>query len=92
VSGLLGLGWQSIASSRATPFWQTLVSAGAWAEPVMTFQLTRYVSSSMHLARGLTSLYVCRYVNVTDVQKEEAGGSFTMGKHVRITVFWGQSS
>ncbi|KAK7466332.1 hypothetical protein VKT23_005058 [Stygiomarasmius scandens] len=46
VSGLLGLGFQSIASSDATPFWQTLVENGAWDEPLMTFQLTRYVNDS----------------------------------------------
>ena len=43
VSGLLGLGWQSIASSEAPPFWQTLASKGALTQPVMGFQLTRYV-------------------------------------------------
>jgi len=43
VSGLLGLGWSSIASSGATPFWETLVSSGAWDQPVMSFQLTRFV-------------------------------------------------
>jgi len=43
VSGLLGLGWVNIASSRAMPFWQTLVSSGVWDEPLMSFQLTRFV-------------------------------------------------
>ena len=43
VSGLLGLGFQAIASSRATPFWQTLVENGAWDSPVMGFHLTRFV-------------------------------------------------
>ena len=43
VSGLLGLGFQTIASSRAVPFWESLVEHGAWDEPVMTFQLTRFV-------------------------------------------------
>jgi cathepsin D len=60
VSGLLGLGWQSIASSKATPLWQTLASSGAWTDPVMAFQLTRFV-------------------NATNVNTEEPGGSFTMG-------------
>lgn len=41
VSGLLGLGFQSIASSGATPLWETLVKNGAWDSPVMSFQLTR---------------------------------------------------
>jgi cathepsin D len=60
VSGLLGLAWQSIATSKATPFWQTLASSGAWSDPVMAFQLTRFVNGS----------------NVND---QEPGGSFTMG-------------
>lgn len=41
VSGLLGLAFQTIASSKAMPFWQTLVSEGAWDEPLMAFHLTR---------------------------------------------------
>ncbi|KAG1817061.1 aspartic peptidase domain-containing protein [Suillus subaureus] len=60
VSGLLGLGWQSIATSKAEPLWQTLASSGAWTDPLMAFQLTRFVNGS----------------NVNDV---EPGGSFTMG-------------
>jgi hypothetical protein len=43
VSGLLGLGWNTIASSGATPMWQTLAGSGAWDSPVMAFQLTRWV-------------------------------------------------
>jgi cathepsin D len=41
VSGLMGLGFQTIASSGAMPFWQRLVTRGAWTEPVMSFFLTR---------------------------------------------------
>lgn len=41
VSGLLGLAWKSIASSGATPLWQTLASSNAWDSPVMAFHLTR---------------------------------------------------
>ncbi|KAF8552734.1 acid protease [Imleria badia] len=46
VSGLMGLGWQTIASSNAPPFWQTLASKGTWSQPVMGFQLTRFVNDS----------------------------------------------
>lgn len=60
VSGLLGLGWQSIASSKASPLWQTLANSGAWTDPVMAFQLTRFINGS-------------------NVNAEEPGGSFTMG-------------
>lgn len=43
VSGLLGLAFKTIASSRATPFWETLVTNGAWDSPLMAFHLTRYL-------------------------------------------------
>jgi len=46
VSGLLGLGWQSIASSEQPPFWETLASKGALSQPVMGFQLTRFLNDS----------------------------------------------
>lgn len=46
VSGLMGLAFDTIASSRAVPFWQTLASGGAWNESVMAFHLTRYNNAS----------------------------------------------
>lgn len=54
VSGLLGLAFSTIASSKAVPFWQTLASAGAWDAPVMAFHLTRYnnVSDAERLEPG----------------------------------------
>jgi hypothetical protein len=42
----MGLAFQTIASSGATPFWQTLASSSAWDEPLMAFQLTRFGNSS----------------------------------------------
>ena len=39
----MGLGFQSIASSGATPFWEALADNGALDEPLMAFQLTRFV-------------------------------------------------
>ncbi|EPQ53925.1 acid protease [Gloeophyllum trabeum ATCC 11539] len=42
LSGLMGLAWSGLASQLTTPFWQTLASANAWSEPVMSFQLTRF--------------------------------------------------
>ncbi|PPQ96798.1 hypothetical protein CVT26_006201 [Gymnopilus dilepis] len=46
VSGLLGLGFQSIATSKAMPLWQTLASSGAWDSPLMAFQLTRFLNNT----------------------------------------------
>jgi len=43
VSGLMGLAWGTLASSGATPFWQTLAGSGAWDSPVMGFHLTRFL-------------------------------------------------
>lgn len=47
VSGLLGLGFQTIAASGASPLWETLVSGGAWDSPIMAFQLTRCVAHAL---------------------------------------------
>lgn len=47
VSGLIGMAWQSIASSGATPFWQALAEAnGTLSENVFGVQLTRYNNDS----------------------------------------------
>ncbi|KAH9971726.1 aspartic peptidase A1 [Lactifluus volemus] len=46
VSGLMGLGWQQLASSGATPFWQTLYQGNVFDEPVMAFHLTRFQNAS----------------------------------------------
>ena len=43
VSGILGLAFQSLANSRAMPWWQALQTGGQWDEPVMSFYLTRSV-------------------------------------------------
>lgn len=58
VSGLLGLAFQTIASSGASPLWETLASSGAWDQPLMAFQLTRYrlFDFSVHIMSDLMSL------------------------------------
>ncbi|KAI0630626.1 acid protease [Trametes polyzona] len=46
VSGLMGLGFASIAASGATPFWQALAeNDGTLSSPLMAFQLTRFVDT-----------------------------------------------
>ena len=40
----MGLGFQTIASSGATPFWEALATSdGTLNEPLMAFQFTRYL-------------------------------------------------
>ena len=39
-SGILGLAFQSLAATRATPFWLALTNAGQFAQPEMSFWLT----------------------------------------------------
>ncbi|OCF32449.1 endopeptidase [Kwoniella heveanensis BCC8398] len=42
LSGLMGLAWKAIASSKATPFWQALAASGSWTDPEFAFYLARY--------------------------------------------------
>lgn len=42
-SGILGLAFPALASTRATPFWEALVNAGQWTSPEMSFWLTRFL-------------------------------------------------
>ncbi|KAH9857278.1 acid protease [Lenzites betulinus] len=70
VSGLMGLGFESIAASGATPFWQALAdSSGTLDSPLMAFQLTRFVDA-------------------TNANALEPGGTFTLGA-VNTTLFTG---
>ncbi|KAI0343023.1 acid protease [Trametopsis cervina] len=47
ISGVFGLGFQSIAASGAKPFWQSLVDQpGALDQPVIAFHLTRFINAS----------------------------------------------
>ncbi|KAG1735495.1 acid protease [Suillus lakei] len=46
ITGIFGLAWQSLAASGAIPFWQALASNGQWSQPLMAFQLTRFLNDS----------------------------------------------
>ena len=39
----MGLAFEGIASTQATPFWQALVNTNQWTSPEMSFYLTRFV-------------------------------------------------
>ena len=43
VSGLMGLGFEAIAESRSTPFWEALAQGSALQTAEMSFFLTRFV-------------------------------------------------
>ncbi|OBZ70925.1 Lysosomal aspartic protease [Grifola frondosa] len=43
VSGIMGLAFEGLASTAATPFWQALVNGGQWSQPEMAFWLTRHL-------------------------------------------------
>jgi len=45
VSGIMGLAWSPLSSTRQTPFWQTLASGGSWDSALFGVQLTRYVET-----------------------------------------------
>lgn len=80
ISGLMGLAFQTIAASGATPFWQNLVESGAWDSPVMSFQLTRYVLKAPDGVVIRRSHLFRSYVDQPRAQSLEPGGTFTMGK------------
>jgi cathepsin D len=45
-SGFLGLGFQTLAITRAVPFWQALLNANQLAEPLFSMWLARFVDVS----------------------------------------------
>jgi cathepsin D len=54
VSGLMGLAFQSIAVTKATPFWQALTNGNLLSAPEMSFWLARDLDpvSETSLASG----------------------------------------
>ncbi|KAH7927613.1 acid protease [Leucogyrophana mollusca] len=46
VSGILGLGWEADADSRAIPFWEYLAKSGQWKMPLMSLHLARSSGNS----------------------------------------------
>lgn len=42
ISGLMGLGWESIAQTGATPFWEALAQSGTWTTQEMAVYMERY--------------------------------------------------
>lgn len=65
-SGIMGMGFQSLASSGATPFWQVLGKQGVLSANVFSFQLARNIDNV-----DITD------ANVNSVQNP--GGVFTLG-------------
>lgn len=61
---LVGLGWQPLAASGVTPFWQNLYQASVLPFPGFAFQLTRFINTT-------TSTSNQSYI--------EPGGSLTIG-------------
>ncbi|KAG8994607.1 hypothetical protein FRB93_001522 [Tulasnella sp. JGI-2019a] len=78
VSGLMGLGFSTLSTSKTMPFWETLASGGSWSEPLMAFHLTSFngVSGTSSLEYGgsfdlgftNSSLYTgsIEYTNIPD--------------------------
>ncbi|SPO27532.1 related to cathepsin d (lysosomal aspartyl protease) [Ustilago trichophora] len=66
-SGIMGMGFQSLSTSGATPFWQVLEKQGVLSSNVFTFQLARNIDNINP-----------NDPNINDVQNP--GGVFTLGK------------
>lgn len=46
VAGIMGLAFQSLASTKALPFWQALANNNQWTSPDMSFWLTRFLNDN----------------------------------------------
>lgn len=66
-SGIMGMGFQSLSTSGATPFWQVLGKQGVLSNNAFTFQLARNIDNINP-----------NDPNINDV--ENPGGVFTLGK------------
>ena len=66
-SGIMGMGFQSLSTSGATPFWQVLEKQGVLSQNAFTFQLARNIDNINP-----------NDPNINDV--ENPGGVFTLGK------------
>jgi len=42
ISGIMGLGWEPLAETQGTPWWESLAKGGSWARPLFGFYITRY--------------------------------------------------
>lgn len=65
VSGILGLGFGTIATSRSVPFWQTLVQTSSLDTPVMSFHLSRFVDDANARSAELGGTFTLGAVNAT---------------------------
>ncbi|KAF8554783.1 acid protease [Imleria badia] len=55
LSGIMGLGFETLSALQTTPFWQTLLSQNKLSSPVFSFYLERYVNqAAMNEAPGGT--------------------------------------
>jgi len=78
ISGIMGLAFSTLSTSKTMPFWETLASTNIWTEPLMAFHLTSFngVSGTSTLQYGgsfdlgftNTSLYTgtINYVDIAD--------------------------
>lgn len=64
-SGILGLAFQPLAASRATPFWQTLAQSNQLTTPEFAFWLSRVTGTSAANSRTMPN--------------NQPGGAFTLG-------------
>lgn len=71
VSGLMGLGWQALASSGATPFWQALYEDNVLDEPLMAFYLTRFQNASKSQAQEPGGVFTIGLFKATYIQISE---------------------
>ncbi|KAI0338296.1 acid protease [Trametopsis cervina] len=64
-SGIMGLAFQALASTRAVPFWEALTSANQFASPEFSFFLTRFIDDESAQAEEPGGVFTLGGVNNT---------------------------
>ncbi|KAF9527359.1 aspartic peptidase domain-containing protein [Crepidotus variabilis] len=65
VAGILGLAWEPLASTQATPFWQTLFQNNALSSPEMSFWLTREINNPKAAVQTYGGVFTLGGTNTT---------------------------
>jgi cathepsin D len=65
VSGLMGLAFEAIASTRSTPFWQAVTNANLLSAPEMSFWLGRDLDPTTQTSLAPDGLFTLGGTNST---------------------------
>ncbi|KAI0065993.1 acid protease [Artomyces pyxidatus] len=85
LAGIMGLAFDSIAASGATPFWQALVNANQFSSPEFSFFITRFVNDPNASEEEVGGVLTLGGTNSTYFQGDIDFQNFPAGSQ---TSFW----